>query len=164
MGLRRFVGKFFSGSIRTPNKALYEPNVKEVEIEFQIALSRFMEDVEDVSIRIAEEETPIGATEELITSIQFERPTRFEGALKWTAPHAAAVAFGARPHWPPIGPVRLWAAVKLGDEDLAYPIQHSIAARGTLPNDYQRRTSRRVNERVGGLFQDAISKWARRIG
>jgi hypothetical protein len=41
------------------------------------------------------------------------------------------VRMGTRPHWAPIGPLKRWAAVKLGDEKAAYPVQRSIAKYGT---------------------------------
>lgn len=48
-----------------------------------------------------------------------------------TAKHRMYVRMGTRPHWAPIGPLKRWAAVKLGDENAAYPVQRSIAEHGT---------------------------------
>ncbi len=48
-----------------------------------------------------------------------------------TAQHALFIRDGTKPHWAPIGPLRAWAAAKLGNANLAYPVQWSIARRGT---------------------------------
>ena len=48
-----------------------------------------------------------------------------------TAAHRMYVRMGTRPHWAPIGPLKRWAAVKLGDENAAYAVQRSIAEHGT---------------------------------
>ena len=48
-----------------------------------------------------------------------------------TASHSIFVRTGTRPHWAPIGPLKRWAAAKLGDEQLAYPVQWSIKEFGT---------------------------------
>jgi len=53
------------------------------------------------------------------------------GAAYPTAAHAIYVRTGTRPHWAPIGPLKRWAAAKLGDEKAAYPVQRSIAQHGT---------------------------------
>jgi hypothetical protein len=43
----------------------------------------------------------------------------------------ASVETGSRPHFPPIAPLRLWAARKLGDGDAAFAIARAISIRGT---------------------------------
>jgi len=48
-----------------------------------------------------------------------------------TVEHAKYVKYGTRPHWAPIEPLKRWAKWKLGDERLAYAVQHSIAKYGT---------------------------------
>lgn len=57
--------------------------------------------------------------------------TLLETQIFPTAEHSMFVRKGTRSHWAPIGPLKLWAAVKLGDADLAYPVQWSIAREGT---------------------------------
>ena len=58
-------------------------------------------------------------------------PSNLMGAAYPTAGHAIYVRTGTRPHWAPIGPLKKWAAKKLGDERAGYAIQRSIAAHGT---------------------------------
>ena len=47
------------------------------------------------------------------------------------ASHAIYIRMGTRPHWCPIGPLKPWALMKLGDEKAAYAVQRSIADFGT---------------------------------
>ncbi len=48
-----------------------------------------------------------------------------------TSPNAKFVRTGSKPHYAPIGPLKRWAAWKLGDANAAYAIQKSIAKFGT---------------------------------
>lgn len=86
-----------------------------------------------------------------------------------TAFHTPFVWKGARPRWVPINVLKPWAAIKLGDANLAYPIQRSIAKHGTSQwaakkygtsggNPFPRRTLER------GDTQRAIINTAKRIG
>ena len=52
--------------------------------------------------------------------------------------YAASVEFGSVPHWAPIGPLKLWAKRKLGDEGAAYAVQKTIAKKGTKPQPFLR--------------------------
>lgn len=89
-------------------------------------------------------------------------------AIYPTAKHRMFVRMGTRPHWAPIGPLKLWAAVKLGDERAAYPVQRSIATKGTsMWQAYKRGTKAnpwpmRVLKRND--FQTAVRTTAARIG
>lgn len=45
--------------------------------------------------------------------------------------------YGRKSHkLPPVGALKKWARVKLGDENLAYPLARSIAAKGTKPQPF----------------------------
>lgn len=48
-----------------------------------------------------------------------------------TSEYVWYVEEGTDPHWAPIGPLKLWAIRKLGDERAAYAVQRAIAKRGT---------------------------------
>ncbi len=54
-----------------------------------------------------------------------------------TAKHAPYIRYGTGPYaghdqyWPPIAPLKRWAAWKLGDENAAYAIRQKIHERGT---------------------------------
>ena len=78
------------------------------------------------------------------------------------------VRMGTRPHWAPIGPLKRWAAVKLGDENAAYAVQRSIAKRGTSMYQVAKRGSKdnpwpqRVVGR--GDFASALTRTAEGLG
>ena len=85
-----------------------------------------------------------------------------------TAKHRMFVRTGTRPHWAPIGPLKMWARAKLGDERAAYPVQRSIASYGTSMYQ-QRKRGTKANpwpQRVlaRGDFQTAVRATAARIG
>jgi len=93
---------------------------------------------------------------------------QMEARVYPTAKHRMFVRMGTRPHWAPIGPLKRWAAAKLGDENLAYPVQWSIARygtsvyqlrkRGTKANPWPQRVVMRAD------FQQALRKTAESIG
>jgi len=58
----------------------------------------------------------------LDSSFVVEATTPLERQIYPTAEHAGFIRDGTRPHWAPIAPLRAWAAVKLGDANLAYPV------------------------------------------
>lgn len=59
------------------------------------------------------------------------KPKELELRVYPKAPHAIFTRTGTRPHWAPIEPLKRWAAIKLGDEKLAYAVQRNIAKFGT---------------------------------
>ena len=58
--------------------------------------------------------------------------------LKSTAGHSAAMEYGTRPFYAPIDPLKSWAARKLGDENLAYPVRAKIAKLGITAQPFMR--------------------------
>jgi hypothetical protein len=60
-----------------------------------------------------------------------EYPGNVEARVGTNLNYAEAVEKGSRPHTPPIGPLKLWAKRKLGNENIAYAIQKKIAKTGT---------------------------------
>jgi len=101
----------------------------------------------------------------LSSSIDPDAPSLIVGP---TAPHSIFVRRGTRPHWAPIGPLKRWAAWKLGNENLAYPVRWSIheygtsreqmKKRGTMANPWPARVVAR------GDFQVALEATGDRIG
>jgi len=77
-----------------------------------------------------------GALEKSLTVTVSE--SNLMGAAYPTAAHRMYVRTGTKPHWAPIGPLKRWAAAKLGDERLGYAVQRSIAKYGT--SNWQRYT------------------------
>jgi hypothetical protein len=88
--------------------------------------------------------------------------------IKPKAPHSIYVRMGTRPHWAPIGPLKAWAAAKLGDAQLGYAVQRGIAEQGTSVFQQRKRGTKanpwpeRVVER--GDFQNALKNTTRTIG
>lgn len=60
------------------------------------------------------------------------------------AKHSEAMEFGTRPFFAPIGPLKDWARIKLGNENLAYPIRAKIAEVGVQAQPYMRPAKIRV--------------------
>lgn len=83
-----------------------------------------------------------------------------------TSPHVYAnyVEFGTRPHWPPIGPLKLWALRKFGDERMAYIVQQRIAFIGTEGHHmFQRAWDEGGKDRVERFWRDVPVKAVRRF-
>jgi hypothetical protein len=74
------------------------------------------------------------------------------------AEHGVWVKEGTNPHWAPIEPLKRWAAWKLGDERLAYPVQRKIAGDGTEPYDFIEMVL------MDGRFQSILANTAERLG
>lgn len=69
------------------------------------------------------------------------------------APHAPMIERGTRPFYPPIGPLRVWAARKfgLGDAEalsVARAVAATIAKRGIKPRHFFRKAMREVRNKV----------------
>jgi hypothetical protein len=90
--------------------------------------------------------------------------------LENTAPHAAFMEFGTRPHWAPIGALERWAEQKLrgkiksrsqrGDpaRALARAVQRKIAREGTEPRGFYARASQRFPAIVEAQLRAALAK------
>lgn len=105
--------------------------------------------------------TPVGATGHLRGSITHQvsgAGLGIEGRVfSQDVPiKVASVEHGSRPHFPPIAPLRMWAAAKLGDPDAAYAIARAISIRGTraygMFNKGYQQALPRVNARVDAML------------
>lgn len=69
---------------------------------------------------------------------------------------AAAIEFGARPHWAPVAGLLDWAAAKGKGPQAAYRIQRAIAERGTPAKPYMQpaidATIRRASNVMGSAW------------
>jgi hypothetical protein len=96
---------------------------------------------------IIKELRPLGQFTEMLCKVELS-DTRFTGELESSfvvevsvnenavrifpqAKHAIFIRKGTRPHNAPINRIRAWAAGKLGDANLAWPVWRSIATEGT---------------------------------
>jgi hypothetical protein len=79
------------------------------------------------------------------------------------APYAEFVAYGSRPHYPPIAPLKRWAQLKLGNADAAYAIARAIARRGTRPHVRFRDAMTTFPPDVQARVEVAVARAARRL-
>jgi hypothetical protein len=113
--------------------------------------------------------TPVGATAVLRGSVQQAvevlrgTSVQFRGRVETAQPYAAAVEFGTRPHWAPIGPLKLWAKRMLGDEEAAYRVRWAIARRGTRPQRFFARGVEAATGRVLAILRRAGQEFAARL-
>lgn len=103
-----------------------------------------------IGTRVSAGGLPVIATGEVFTGSQ--------------APYAAYVAYGTRPHFPPLAPLRLWAARVLGDERAAYAVARAISRRGTRPHERFRHAISTFPPDVQARLNAAIDRAAQRIG
>lgn len=98
-------------------------------------LSDAINNTADDAVQNISKETPIGATSMLKNSwkVNYANENKLSAKVgTHLAPHYAPdIEYGTRPHKPPIGPLKIWAAKKLGNENLAFAIAKKIAKKGT---------------------------------
>jgi hypothetical protein len=117
----------------------------------------------------AVEEAPVGAYGILSSSIYHEVEQSAEGITGTvsTGPEGYYGLFvhgGTDPHWVPIEALKPWARVKLGDENLAYPVRKKIGAVGTDPNPFMQRAADQEEARINSFFDAELAVAIRGIG
>lgn len=85
-----------------------------------------------------------------------------EAEAVFEAPHAAAVEFGTEPHYPPVGPLIVWARNKLGlspkkAKRAGYAIQQKIFKEGTLPQPYFRPAIAQFQSELDVLIKEGLN-------
>jgi hypothetical protein len=73
-----------------------------------------------------------------------------------SAPYAAPVEYGSKPHWAPIEPLKAWAELKGMNP---YALRWSIAQKGTKPHPYIEPTAKEMAPIVGDKFAEGIAKY-----
>ena len=91
----------------------------------------------------------------LRNSVQTERLPD-GAAVTVSAPHAASVEYGTRPHMPPVAPLEAWAA-RHGMADAGYPIARKIAREGTKPRRYFAKAVRAASDRMADEIADSLA-------
>jgi len=79
------------------------------------------------------------------------------------APYARFVEEGTRPHFPPVGALRLWAGRVLGDERLAFVVARAISRRGSRGRFMFRNAWRQIAPSIGRRLQAAMDRAARTL-
>ena len=103
----------------------------------------------------------------LRNSLQWEvrfAPDAIIGAVQTPVPYARPVEEGSRPHWAPIGPLKLWAKRKLGNEGAAYAVQAVIAKRGTKGHHMFGKAWAVKRATVEKMFDDMLDRIVKRWG
>jgi hypothetical protein len=150
-----------------PNIPLTDP-ARAVAIAEQV----FLPAVEEATLLAQREivsNTPVGATAILRGSVQQAvevirgTPVQFHGTVESAQPYSVAVEEGTRPHWAPIGPLKLWARRILGDEDAAYAVRAAIARRGTRGQRFFARGVEAASPRILAILRRAGETFAARL-
>ena len=109
--------------------------------------------------------TPVGATEAARGSIQsaveLVRGRRLEvrGTVTSALDYIVPLEKGSRPHWAPIGPLKLWARRVLGNEGLAYAVRAAIAKRGTKGKFMFRDGFLAAKPKAQAIMEEGARKW-----
>ncbi len=111
---------------------------------------------------IAQVETPVGATADLVKKIAISTAPNTV-SIQWVAAHAAAVQFGSSAHWAPISAIRLWTQRVLGSGDprLPYKIRASIAKKGTKPKRFLEKARSKIFQFAVPRFRERMALLAR---
>jgi hypothetical protein len=152
------MGFFFT--TKFPRNKLFK---EQANLEFNVAVNTYMQNIEQQGISIAERETPVGARGDLKNSIEWNRRSFLNADIAWTAAHARPVAEGSRPHFAPIRRLSEWTAVKWGDPGAGDVLQEIIVTRGTEKNPYDKRTKRAVKAVARRVWPARIRDFVRRI-
>ena len=72
--------------------------------------------------------------------------------------YARPVEFGARPHWAPIAPLKLWAKRVWKDERKGYALQQAIARRGTRAQPYFMPAVEEGKIDAPGVMREALTR------
>lgn len=126
-----------------------------VSSEYQAYIGRVLKELKGPAKKIAQEKTPVGATG-LLQKKVVESSSNFRISIEWTAAHAPSVQYGAKRHWAPLAPLRLWAFVKLGNPNLAYKIRWKIARRGTPAKRFLESARSAISREIVPMFRERM--------
>ncbi len=143
--------------------------------EFKRSVSEALADVSDAIYEQSQDLVPSGASNSLRDSGHRIPPVPTDWAMvRYTAPYAAYVHEGTRPHWPPSGVLTRWIELVLQVKDpkevkrLDFLIRRKIAKYGTKPQPFLRDAAEEVILTMDDVFQrkfeEAASRLARQFG
>lgn len=72
--------------------------------------------------------------------------------------HSKSLEFGSQPHWTSVKNLQPWARRVLGDEDLAYAVQRSIAKKGTKKHPFMIPAYMETKLEVAGIVKKEFDK------
>lgn len=134
--------------------------------EYLFYIRRALQSVAPLGQDIAEQSTPVGATERLVDSIQTIIPASIGIRYEWKAPYAAAVNEGQRPHWVPIEALKRWvlAVKKEDDPDVPYKIRSKIRRKGVRPQRFLEKARAAILKQVIPELRERLALVARLLG
>ncbi len=129
---------------------------------YRAAISVALKELLPRAKALAQVETPVGATGDLVKNI-LTSTTATTAKLEWISSHAMSVQYGSKAHWAPIAPLRLWVQKVLGssNRDLPYKLQALIAKKGTKPQKFLQRARAKVSEYVIPAFKQRMALLAK---
>lgn len=115
--------------------------------------------------------TPVGATAVLRGGVQTEvvgSGVDVVGRVFNPVSYAAPVETGSRPHFPPVGPLRLWVQRKLGvseaeSRSVAFLVARAISRRGTKAREMFKQAGVAARGRIEGIFDAMNQRIAQRL-
>lgn len=136
--------------------------------EVEKALVRALRSTAQAGVGVVSEEIatasphPAVDTGDLLRSVDYS-PMRTGGRVMVDAPHAAIVEHGSRPHRPPLLPLERWAKRKFNVSDdeargIAFRVASKIAARGTEPRFYMKRSMGKLEKRLADEVESELRR------
>lgn len=110
-----------------------------------------------VVTRSAKQNAPVdtGVTRASITPSVESRGNETVGVVGSNLMSALVMEVGARPHWPPLAALEVWAR---RHGTTAFLVARAIARRGIKPRRYLRKALDDNTARIIGIFKDSIQK------
>ncbi|HUX54264.1 MAG TPA: hypothetical protein VMV56_07615 [Williamwhitmania sp.] len=113
------------------------------------------------------ETTSVGATgnarRETRSESAFIRGNQYVGVVGNAVPYINALEEGTDAHWVPIAHLLYWAKRKLGDENIAYPVQKAIAKHGTKGQYMFKTAEKKMKNQIKGMIKSAVKSAERKI-
>lgn len=126
----------------------------------------FLEIVVGYLQRLVRVFTPVGVSGLLRGSIFTEITgvrANLTGVIATSSIYGEPVELGSKPHWAPIGPLKLWALRVLGDEGAAYAVRWKIKQKGTKGAFMFKRAFEQSKSFIASQQQELAEKIAGRI-
>lgn len=113
-------------------------------------------------VTLAQRRAPVatGRLRRSITQAVTPVAGRVEARVQATAPYAAFMEFGTRPHMPPIAPLQRWARAKRLNP---WALQRAIAQRGTRARPFLQPALAARQAAVQAAVREAVQAVVRRI-
>ncbi len=125
---------------------IFTIDTSEIDEKIQDNVDDFLFKVSNRLVNEMKQEAPVheGRLRQSIQILGQEDGKYFVGT---NVDYAVPLHEGTDPFYPPIEPLKNWARLKLGAENLAYAVQEKIAEEGVEPNPFVDRAIKNLNQR-----------------